>query len=123
MRIRALILFAFASFLLWEVLTRGVAAYLATLSPETALALRPTEPTALVNLAEQKRRDLISKEVKPRPTEVEHDSSLDPQSHQDPIEVVQGKPDSSENARANLSHTTAEKTSSTSDDPLRTETL
>ena len=51
-RIRLLILAALALFLLWEVLTRSFTAYLADASPQEALRLRSTNPTALLNLAE-----------------------------------------------------------------------
>jgi hypothetical protein len=51
-RLRLLILAPLALFLVWEVLTRSLAAYFADASPEAALRLRPTNPTALLNLAE-----------------------------------------------------------------------
>jgi hypothetical protein len=41
-----------ALFLLWEVVTRSFAAYLADVSPAAALRLRSTEPMALLNLAD-----------------------------------------------------------------------
>ena len=50
-------------FLVWEVVTRGVAAYLAEASPEKALALRSTQATALLNLAEKTLRDLAPKKL------------------------------------------------------------
>ena len=53
-RIRLIILIALAVFLVWEIVTRGVAAYLAETSPEMATTLRASEPTALLNLAEKK---------------------------------------------------------------------
>jgi hypothetical protein len=56
-------IFALAGFLVWETLTRGFAAYLADSSPEKAIYLRPTEATALLNLAEKKLRDLSPKKV------------------------------------------------------------
>jgi hypothetical protein len=39
-------------FLIWEVVTRSLVAYLADVSPSAASRLRATEPTALLNLAE-----------------------------------------------------------------------
>ena len=61
-----MILVALGLFLVWEIVTRGVAAYLAEASPEKALALRPTQPTALLKLAERTlRRDLAPKKVEP----------------------------------------------------------
>jgi hypothetical protein len=44
---------AFAIFLLWEVSSRSVVAYLADNAPETALSLRPQEAIALLNLADR----------------------------------------------------------------------
>jgi len=51
-RVRLLILAPIALFLVWEVLTRSLAAYYADASPEAALRLDSTNPTALLNLAE-----------------------------------------------------------------------
>ena len=62
---RLISLVALAVFLVWEIATRGVAAYLAEASPEKAIGLRATEPTALLNLAEKKLRDLDPKKVEP----------------------------------------------------------
>lgn len=53
-RLRLLILVPFALFLVWEVITRSFAAYLAHASPEIAIHLRPNNPIALVNLAQAK---------------------------------------------------------------------
>ena len=52
--IRLIILAALALFLVWEVATRSLAAYFADARPETAIRLRSSEPTALLNLAEAK---------------------------------------------------------------------
>ena len=52
LRFRTAILIALAVFLVWEVITRSIAAYLAVASPEAAIGLRPTNPTALVTLAD-----------------------------------------------------------------------
>src|SRR5262249_22657669 len=57
-RTRVIILAALAAFLVWEVVTRGVAAYLAEVSPEMAIYFRPSESTALLNLAEKKLGEL-----------------------------------------------------------------
>lgn len=53
-RLRLLIIVFLALFLVWEVLTRSLAAYFADASPETALGLRSDNPTALLNLADDK---------------------------------------------------------------------
>lgn len=53
-RFRPIILAALALFLVWEILTRGVAAYLAEINPEAAVWLRSTQPTALTKLADQR---------------------------------------------------------------------
>lgn len=50
-RLRIIIFAVLAALLIWQVVTRSVAAYLAETNPEAALQLRPTEPTALLNLA------------------------------------------------------------------------
>jgi hypothetical protein len=47
-----MILTILAAFLVWEVITRSVAAYLADTHPEVALRLSSTNPTALLNLAD-----------------------------------------------------------------------
>ena len=47
-----MILAPLAAFLVWEVITRSLAAYLADASPEAAIRLWSTNPTALVNLAD-----------------------------------------------------------------------
>lgn len=49
---RALIIVAIAAVLIWQVTTRTLVSYLAKSAPETALSLRPLEPTALLNLAD-----------------------------------------------------------------------
>jgi hypothetical protein len=51
-RLRLVFIVALAAFLIWEVITRSLAAYFAGASPEMALRLRPTDPVALLNLAE-----------------------------------------------------------------------
>jgi hypothetical protein len=51
---RVLIFAALALFLVWEVLTRSLVAYLADAWPEAAIHLRPSSATALVNLANAK---------------------------------------------------------------------
>ena len=51
-RFRRMIFTLLALFLVWEVITRSVAAYLADARPEMAIRLRATNPTALLNLAE-----------------------------------------------------------------------
>ncbi len=53
-RYRLLIVTGLALFLVWEVVTRGVAAYLAEDNPEAALWLRSTQPTALTKLADER---------------------------------------------------------------------
>ena len=41
-------------FLVWEVITRSLVAYLADTNPKAAIRLRSTDPTALLNLAQDK---------------------------------------------------------------------
>ena len=53
-RFRALVFVALGGVLAWQVLSRSLAAYLATVAPEAALRLRPNEPAALLNLATKK---------------------------------------------------------------------
>ncbi len=53
-RIRAIALIALAAILAWQVVTRSLAAHFAASAPETALMLRPTEPKALLTLAEKR---------------------------------------------------------------------
>ena len=52
LRYRVMILAILAVFLVWEVITRSLAAYLADASPEAAIRLWSTNPTALLNLAD-----------------------------------------------------------------------
>jgi hypothetical protein len=53
-RFRVLILATLAVFLIWEITTRGLAAYLAESNPEASLRLRSGNPTALLSLIETK---------------------------------------------------------------------
>jgi hypothetical protein len=65
-RLRPLILVLLAVFLVWEVVTRSLAASLADTSPKMALYLRSTDATALLNLAEHAlNRDSTAGEAKP----------------------------------------------------------
>jgi hypothetical protein len=48
------LLIGLGAVLVWQIVTRSLAAYLALEAPAAALALRPSEPTALVNLADSK---------------------------------------------------------------------
>ena len=48
-----MILAPLALFLVWEVVTRSVAGYLADAWPEMAVRLQSTNATALVNLADE----------------------------------------------------------------------
>jgi hypothetical protein len=50
--LRAITLGALTLFLIWQVITRSFAAYLAEVAPESAIRLREDEPTALVRLAQ-----------------------------------------------------------------------
>ncbi len=50
--IRAALLAGFGLMLVWQIITRSFAAYLAAEAPTAALSLRPSEPTALVTLAD-----------------------------------------------------------------------
>ncbi len=51
LRFRIIVLAALAGFLVWQVISRSLVAYLAILAPESAVGLRPTDSTALLNLA------------------------------------------------------------------------
>jgi hypothetical protein len=55
-RFRAMVMASIAIFLVWEVSTRSVVAYLADVAPEAALTLRSTDPTALLKLADRSIR-------------------------------------------------------------------
>lgn len=57
-RRRLVALFALAVFLVCEIVTRGVAAYIAEAWPEKAMVLPATQARALLNLAEKKIEDL-----------------------------------------------------------------
>jgi hypothetical protein len=57
---RVMLFAALATILLWEVTSRTLAAYLATAAPEQALAIRPYQSTAGLNLADQKLGELNS---------------------------------------------------------------
>ncbi len=50
--LRAVVVAGLGAFLLWQIVTRSFAAYLAHEAPATALALRANEPTALLALAD-----------------------------------------------------------------------
>ncbi len=78
----------FALFLVWEVITRSVAAYLADARPEMAIRLRATNPTALLNLAEAelKREQAVQQpDVTPPRNQTNHSAAdvKDPQRAQD----------------------------------------
>jgi hypothetical protein len=64
---RRLFVFApLALFLVWEVITRSFAAYLAEAGPEFAVLIRSNQPTALLNLATEKLKlDPASKNIEP----------------------------------------------------------
>ena len=65
-RLRLLILAPLALFLVWEVITRSVVAYLADANPEMAVRLRSNYPTALLNLAyDGLSRDPSAKNIEP----------------------------------------------------------
>ena len=53
-RLRPFTIAALALFLVWAIITKGVAAYLAEVDPEAALWLQPTQPAALTKLADKK---------------------------------------------------------------------
>ena len=71
---RAIGLLALAGLLLWQLVTKEVAYYLALEAPETALRLRPTEPTALISLADQQ---LNFRQAKPGRTENAQTAAVD----------------------------------------------
>jgi hypothetical protein len=63
-RFRIVILTLLFLFLVWEVVTRGLAAYLADTNPEASLRLRASNPTALLNLIERRLDDARDKTEK-----------------------------------------------------------
>jgi hypothetical protein len=75
-----MMLTALALFLAWEVITRSLTSYLAVASPETAIRLRPTYPTALVTLADVTLNP-ESEVVEPDPA-TPHDKADTPSSSQ-----------------------------------------
>ena len=65
-RLRLLILVPLALFLVWEVITRSVVAYLADANPDMAVRLRSNYPTALLNLAyDRLSSDPSAKSIEP----------------------------------------------------------
>ncbi len=50
---RRIVLAVSALLLVWQIVSHGLSAYLAEAAPETALRIRPQQPTALVNLADR----------------------------------------------------------------------
>jgi hypothetical protein len=65
-RLRLIILAPLALLLVWEVITRSVAAYLADASPEMAIHLWSNNPTALLNLAyDRLKSDPTAKIIEP----------------------------------------------------------
>jgi hypothetical protein len=73
-RFRVLILGALAAFLVWEVTTRGLAAYLAETNPKASLFLRPGNSSALLNLIEH-NLDEAKEKVAKEPSEEETTSA------------------------------------------------
>ena len=66
--IRLIGLAALTLFMIWEVATRSLAAYFADARPETAIWLRSSEPTALLNLAEAKLAPVMTASYQASPT-------------------------------------------------------
>jgi len=100
-RVRLLIFAALTLFLLWEVLTRSVAAYLADASPREALYLRSTNSRALVNIAEEELRldktfRILDPVLKPPRHAIDSSSSHVKGGGEQDLEAVdhpEGKPD------------------------------
>ncbi|MGA7373477.1 MAG: hypothetical protein WBW37_12845, partial [Methyloceanibacter sp.] len=75
-RWRLLILAPLALFLVWEVITRSLVAYLADASPEMAIRLRSNNPNALLNLAyDRLNGDPTLKKIAPVATPPRDDST------------------------------------------------
>ena len=75
---RAIVLAGLAAVLVWQVISRSLVAYLAAVAPEAALILRPTNPMALVSLADKALNfDLAEKDAKPAGTIVPDQASPD----------------------------------------------
>jgi hypothetical protein len=86
MYIRPLLLIALAVFLVWEIVTRGIPAYLAENSPQTAVRLRATQPTALVNLAAKELEKLNPQPDRDRPSDANSDGRPGKMQEQTPPE-------------------------------------
>jgi hypothetical protein len=63
-RIRGVVFAILGATLVWQVTSGSMAAYLADAAPEAALIIRPSQPTALVNLADKMMLDLMGEEAK-----------------------------------------------------------
>jgi len=62
--LRAIALSVLTTLLLWQVITRSFVAYLATIAPETALSLAPTNPDVLLNLADKQLLERLEAALK-----------------------------------------------------------
>jgi hypothetical protein len=61
--LRVVVVAGFGAFLVWQIVTRSLAAYLALEAPASALTLRPNEPAALVALADAALNPREAKDV------------------------------------------------------------
>lgn len=118
-RYRTLIIIGVAVFLVWEIITRGMAAYLAEVNPDAALWLRSSQPTALTKLAD----------VKLNPPKLEQEASpsnkAGTRSEEPAAESSAGDAflDSASHTQAELDQITAWAEEALRNDPLNARTL
>ena len=91
LRFRPLFLGALAVFLVWEVITRSLVAYLADTYPKAAIHLRSTDSTALLNLAQDKLNGAMARNAANPAAASDRDEASPPTAH----------PDNGENSVAN----------------------
>jgi hypothetical protein len=72
--VRVLAISALGAILVWQIITRSLVAYLASASPETALALAPSDPETLLNLVDREltRRLEAARRTQSSPPSAEH---------------------------------------------------
>jgi hypothetical protein len=75
--LRVLVISALGAVLVWQIITRSLVAYLASASPETALALAPSDPETLLNI--------IDRELTRRLEVARHTQSSPPVANRAPV--------------------------------------
>lgn len=89
---RAFLLAALGAVLIWQVVARSLAAYLATADPQTALMLEVADPEALLNLADTGLAGL----------KLDRKDDKEPAAAPNPADAAAGKPETSEAASERL---------------------